>query len=208
MAALDMLGITEVAAVILKADDIEAELLEIDENLCRHELTPLDRATFLARRKEVYEELYPETKHGGDRKSDQARMLTRLIPSFTDATAQKLGLDSSTIRRAVSLYTGIAQDVRENISGTWVAASGAQLGALARLTPDMQRRVASAVHEFPTLTSVAAILAEIQGTERTPPATRFERFLALWRKMDAREHQQVIEYLAPSLPGAVSREAA
>ncbi|MFT9018004.1 ParB/RepB/Spo0J family partition protein [Acetobacter malorum] len=112
MRALALAGIDTAFAVIVKADDLQAQLLEIDENICRRELSPLDKATFLARRKEVYEELHPETKHGGDRKSDQVDSLVHLIPSFTEATAQKLGFDARSIRRSVARYTNIVPDGR------------------------------------------------------------------------------------------------
>ena len=45
-------------------DDDEAELAEIDENLIRGELSPAERALHVGRRKELYEKLHPETKHG------------------------------------------------------------------------------------------------------------------------------------------------
>lgn len=47
----------------------EIRLIEIDENLARAELTPLDRALFVAERKRVYLRMHPERTRGGDRKS-------------------------------------------------------------------------------------------------------------------------------------------
>ena len=121
MKAMEIAGIEEAQAIVVKASEIEAQLLEIDENLCRHELNELDRATFLAKRKEVYEALHPETKHGGDRKSDQVAELCHLIPSFTKATAEKLGLSARSIRALVARYNNIQPDVREKIAGTWLS---------------------------------------------------------------------------------------
>src|SRR5215469_7309195 len=44
--------------------ELDAELWEVDENLCRAELTELERGEHLAARKRIYEEMYPDTKAG------------------------------------------------------------------------------------------------------------------------------------------------
>ena len=55
--------------------DDDADLIQIDENLVRADLGFAERALHIGRRKELYEKLHPETKHGaatGDRQgSDQ-----------------------------------------------------------------------------------------------------------------------------------------
>lgn len=208
MRALALTGIETAFAVVVKATELEAKLLEIDENICRRELSPLDRATFLARRKEVYEELHPETKHGGDRKSDQVDNLVHLIPSFTEATAQKLGLDARTIRRSVARYTSIMTDVREKIANTWIAASGAQLDALARETPDMQRRIAQFIAQWPAVKNVSEIIRQIKGKPKKSPPTMLEKLMDLWGKADSATRMRFQEYIAPGLPLDDGREAA
>ena len=63
------------------------------------ELTVLERAEHLKRRKEIYEAKYPETKHGGDRRSEEAKSRRNdfvLIPSFAEDTAAKLGVSPRT----------------------------------------------------------------------------------------------------------------
>jgi len=95
------LGWREIEAIEFDGADLDAELWEIDENLMRSELTEMERARALARRKEIYEIKHPETRHGGDRKSDQAgKMPTR---SFAADTATKTGKDQATIRRSVRI---------------------------------------------------------------------------------------------------------
>jgi ParB-like chromosome segregation protein Spo0J len=66
------LGWETVPAILREADDLVAELVLIDENLCRRDLTPAERAVAVKRRKAVYLQLHPETAHGGDRKSELA----------------------------------------------------------------------------------------------------------------------------------------
>jgi hypothetical protein len=88
----------------------------IDENLCRNELSPAERASQTARRKEIYEELHPETKHGGDRKSDQvANLSTR---SFAEATAAATGSDERTVRRDAERGSKVIGEVIDMITGT------------------------------------------------------------------------------------------
>ena len=55
-------------------------------------LTKLPTPELQQERKAIYEELHPETKAGGDRKSEEAKSKRNdfaLIPTFADDTAQK-----------------------------------------------------------------------------------------------------------------------
>ena len=62
------LGWSEVPVEVVDVDALKAELVTIDENLVRKNLSPIERGRQLARAKEIYEELYPETRHGGSRR--------------------------------------------------------------------------------------------------------------------------------------------
>lgn len=63
LAAARALGWETIAAFVLDSDtgNLEAELIEIDENLCRAELTPAQRAAAIARRKQIWEALHPNS---------------------------------------------------------------------------------------------------------------------------------------------------
>jgi hypothetical protein len=69
--AARQLGWLEVPGFIRDESKLDSELWEIDENLARSELSAADRAVFTFRRKELYLIKYPETQHGGDRKSSR-----------------------------------------------------------------------------------------------------------------------------------------
>jgi hypothetical protein len=63
------------------------------------------------------EELHPETKHGGDRKSDQVDKLSTRSDRFTAATAEATGRDERTIRRAAARGEALGNDLAD-IAGT------------------------------------------------------------------------------------------
>lgn len=197
--ALRLAAIETAWCVIKKVSDEEAELLEIDENLCRRELSALDRATFLARRQDVYQKLHPEVQAGGDRKSDQMLKLEHLIPTFSKATADKLGLSRQTIDRSISRFKHIMPDVREKISSTWLADSGVQLDALAKETPDMQREVAEAVHQWPTIKNISEIIRQLKNQPKKAPPTTYDKLVALWNKADQATKLRFHDFLSPAL---------
>ena len=65
LAAAIRLGWKSIPCLIVAAqsDDVFT-LIEIDENLTRGDLSQAERAIHIAKRKEVYERLHPQTKHG------------------------------------------------------------------------------------------------------------------------------------------------
>ena len=76
-------------------DSLDAEAAEIDENIARANLKALDLSMAIARRKEIYETKYPETKRGGDRKSKRKNSV--LIPPFARALGAMIGKDKSSV---------------------------------------------------------------------------------------------------------------
>ena len=68
------MGLEEIPATYLETEnETLIELAEIDENLIRSNLRFLENGQALRRRKEIYETLHPETKRGGDRKSEKIK---------------------------------------------------------------------------------------------------------------------------------------
>ncbi len=195
-----LLGMATIAAIIRPVSDLQAEPLEIDENLTRHELNELDRAVFLERRQTIWEELYPETKQGGNRRRDKNDKLVVLVRSFAKATAEKLGCSPRTVERAVARARNIVPAVREMIGGSWIARKGAWLDAIARLDAEEQRAVVR------LLTSGgqedASSFGEALRIVRQAPAPRvdvveqdFQKLLRLWKRADVSAREKFREYI-------------
>jgi len=120
------------------------ELVEIDENLIRNDLELLERCDQESRRKRVYETLHPETKHGGDRRSESSGNHCHL-KSFADDTADKTGVTARTVRQEVQIAEKILPEVKAAIRGTELADSKTDLLQLARLPHEKQLRLAQKV---------------------------------------------------------------
>lgn len=93
------------AKVWVDVTDDWSRLMEIDDNLAGADLTPLDTAVFLARRKEVYERLHPEARAAvgaqlAAKRWDAADMMS--VASFAAVTAEKFGLTDRHVRRLVA----------------------------------------------------------------------------------------------------------
>jgi len=141
--ACKLLGWDEIPFRYTDTEDARLlELAEIDENLIRENLSVLERSDHLARRKEIYEELHPETKAGGDRRSMSAKSKGNdfhLIPSFSDDTASKIGVTPRTIRQEVQISKRIDPEVKETIRNTPVADSKTDLIRLSKISDKTQQ---------------------------------------------------------------------
>lgn len=133
------LGLVEIDCIVVDDDDLTAELAMIDENLCRAELSPSDRARQTARRKAIYEELHPETRHGGER--EPSRQVGDL-PRFTEDTAKATGQSERTVQRVAERGEKILPEVLDMIRGTKLD-TGAYLDKLKALPGSEQYKAAS-----------------------------------------------------------------
>lgn len=147
-AAFSLLGREEIPARISSASsDDEARMEEVMENLGRNELKVLDRCHHLYELKQVHERLYPETKNGGDRKSEirsQTLASDRQggeILGFTKATAEATGFSESAIKLAVKIWKDLSAASRKRCHGTWLADHQAGLKQLAEQNYVDQKKV-------------------------------------------------------------------
>ncbi|MCA1909236.1 MAG: ParB N-terminal domain-containing protein [Magnetospirillum sp.] len=196
--AVELLGWTEIECELREGSDDEARLWEIDENLVRHELNPLDRAVFLAERKAIYLRLHPETGHGGDRKSKKSSGHDVHLIGFARDTAARCGLNRKTIDRAVSIVEKLAADVRATIAGTALAQKQSELLALTKLGHGEQRQVlALLLAEQPKARNVAAALKLVRGVHDAGPGPdlHFKKMVEHWGRAAPAERTAFLTWL-------------
>lgn len=207
VAAAREAGLESLAAIVFEGDALQSELLEIDENLMRRGLSEMDRAVFLARRKELYEALYPETGRGkstGKSKTEENFRFAR-PETFAATTAQKLGVSDRQVRTYLA-RARIEPDLRAALAPTRWADHGATLDALVRLTPEERRRAVLALTraEEPAV-NLAAALAEAKGVreaQRNPADEELARLQTAWRKAGKKARQQFLRIIIENEPEA------
>jgi ParB family transcriptional regulator, chromosome partitioning protein len=150
------LGMTEIAANIVALPELKRQFAEIDENLAGPTLTKAERALFTKRRKELYEQLHPETRPGGDRRSASSRKLCDKVERFTADTAAQTGRSERSVQMDAARGEAIAEDVLSMVKGTDFDL-GNNLDALAKLPIEQQRTVAQLVRNGQLLFAKIAI---------------------------------------------------
>ena len=116
--ALSDLGYTEVPVVQVKKSVLEQELISIDENLVRKDLTNLELEESLSRGLEIYESLYPTaTKFSEeDLSTPEMNEIHVELPndkrSFIDLTAEKTGLSKKVIKSAIDREERASEKVK------------------------------------------------------------------------------------------------
>lgn len=149
--AAQRLGWDYVSAEITSLDELDRKLWGIDENLCRAELTALERAQHLQLRQEIWSarrssgQTSPETAPGVGRPK-----------GFATTTEQATGIPKRTINQDIRRADEILADFQSRIAGTRIAESGVELEALASARPEQQREAVQKV-----LSSEAETVREI-----------------------------------------------
>ncbi len=144
--AARILGWTEIECTVSRLEGLQAELAEIDENIVRSDLSVLEYGEMLLRRKEIYEQIHPEVKHGGDRKSKEIKAKKIRLDSaksFVQDTAQKLNVVPRTVELQIQTAKNLTPEAKEIIreSNTKITKKAAL--HLSRLEPEQQKEIAA-----------------------------------------------------------------
>jgi N6-adenosine-specific RNA methylase IME4 len=150
--AFKLLGKAEIDATIIDVSGLRAELAELDENLVRNELHYTIRGEFLMRRKEIYEELHPETKQGmRNGQTSKNEIISFLddtsaaseIISFADDTAKKTGVSTRTIEQEIQIVKNLTSEAKQAVRAVDMPKTEAL--KLARQDPSAQKAIADKI---------------------------------------------------------------
>ena len=149
--AVKLLGWTEVECSITGLNGLSAELAELDENFARANLSPLELGELLARRKDIYESLYPETKAGVSQaiamnkaKGNNVNCnLQSTKKSFIEDSADVMGTHPSTIARHIKIAAELMPEAKEILRTAEKPVSSSNLKKIFKLDPEKQAEVSS-----------------------------------------------------------------
>jgi ParB family chromosome partitioning protein len=183
--AMQILGYVELIVddqvLIREMDDVAARIAEIDENISRYDLNPLDRALFLAERKKLYDQLRGETR--GRRKDVEfkegkkvANLAIFSSPRFTKDVAVRTRIGERSVQRALFIAQRLSPQTIALIRGTMVEHNQQELLALAGQEPHEQKKLAAAIKSGEAKTVQQA--KYVIGLEEQPINDPQQRILA------------------------------
>jgi len=145
--AFRALGRKYIPAFIVPISPQEAKIAEIDENLARNDLSLLERAEHLYRRKQIYEGMHPERRHGGNRGNQYTggKKCQDANLQFCQTVAAASGRSATSVHRLVRIAKLLTAETKQLLRGSEWANNQQTLMKLCKLTPEMQEGVAAKV---------------------------------------------------------------
>ena len=191
--ACKLRGMEEIPARVVDLGDLERVLAEDDENVIRADYSELEKARAYLRRKEIYEQLHPETQPGGKRQSpsDQVTEGAKAL-RFTEAETRKTGDSERTIQRYCQIGKSVFPEVVDLIANTPIANSQKELLELGGLPENEQLQVAAVVQKNPEL-KVKEALAALKATSTNETPT-------------GKDVEQIVTQLPPALPASTKKK--
>lgn len=198
LAACKKLGLTEIDVVIVELSELERQIAECDENLCGSNLSKSERAKLTARRKEAYEALHPEVKHGGDRASRQLGDL-KDADRFTADTAAKTGQSERAVQRDVERGEKIEEKVLDIVKGTPLD-KGTYLDKLKEVPKSEQMSVVRADLNSAKSTKTKSSSAPL--TEDQKAQTQADDLFKKWQGLSELARQKFLERIQTEIQDA------
>nr|DAO37974.1 MAG TPA: chromosome partitioning protein [Caudoviricetes sp.] len=190
---------TEIDTMVVKADGIEAQLLEVAENLHRYDLTVMDRAFFVMKYREIWEESRGKIERGGDRKS-KGKLCPLIDGSFAQHVADQLGIANRSAKLLDQISRNLHPELRSIVRGTSAANNQSELLKLSRLAPSKQRQVAIALRDEFDVKRAFSLVNDAPATVTIDPqVTLLSKLIDAWRRSDSATKQQFLDHIGMSV---------
>ncbi|MBW4563946.1 MAG: ParB N-terminal domain-containing protein [Mojavia pulchra JT2-VF2] len=133
LTACKLLGLVAIECNIVNYQDTDqARLAEIDENLIRNELEPLERSELWLERDQILERMGLRAKVGDNQHTHKGGEMISPPPKRTVELAREAGYSERTFQHGKQIAKSIHPDVKKIIKGTAIADSPTALLKVAR----------------------------------------------------------------------------
>jgi len=179
---------SEIEAMVVEADQAEAQLIEITENLFRNDLSVIDRAVFVQSYRDVWEQKHGKIEPG--RPANRAN-LAQLISDeaeagFSQHVADRMGFSVRTTKRLSQIAKRLHPTLRAALRGTPSADNQTLLLKLAKEGPKEQVKIAAGLSKEPDIKKVLTLLQPPKVPASADDAQKVVRLQldAAWAKAD------------------------
>jgi ParB family chromosome partitioning protein len=217
--ALLNLGYTETPVMIVDKGVLESELVSIDENLVRKDLTKIEIEGHLRRAKEIYQKLNPNEEaelktsiESANDRSEETEILKKrvILPAekFLNLVADKTGLSPKQIHEAINRDEMASAGVKEARKNGQLSLS--QTNEIVKLKKDEQQKSLSHLKSLPVreikkfikIAKTKGVDEAIKETPNDPHAREFLEIEMTLKKLLKKFRQLEIEGITLSdLPG-------
>lgn len=163
--ALLNLGHTTVPVMVVEKNALEKELISIDENLVRKDLSKLEVETHLRRAREIYQELHPEPEVVKTEAPDGVVVEVFPAQEFLTMVSEKTGLSSKQIHEAINrdeMSSSVVKEARKNGE-----LSVSQTNEIVRLSKEDQEEAIEHIKVMPVKDIKKFVkLAKAEGIDR------------------------------------------
>jgi ParB family transcriptional regulator, chromosome partitioning protein len=170
------LGFSEAPVLVVNKGELERELISIDENLVRKDLSKMEIESHLRRAKEIYQQLHPAPEVLEELPTEELNKKTVLpAEKFLNMVAEKTGLSPKQIHEAISRDELAAPVVKEaRLKGEL---SLSQTNEIVKLAKNEQLKAIEHIKELPVREIKKFVkMAKAQGVEKAIQATPNEPF--------------------------------
>lgn len=211
LAAFELLGRRTIPAKVRDERAEVAKMAEVDENLLRRDLTPLERAEAFAERLAAWSVVHPDrvqatdtglrAKRGRPPKWDKLAHLTGGAPAlmgFAAETASVAGISQKTVGRALGIYRSIPAGQQARLHGTWIAKNDAALRQIAGLADIVEQAavidllLAGTAKTVPEAQAIAAG-KPVPAKASKPVQNDFEK---AWKSASATQRDALLHWLS------------
>lgn len=176
--ALSNLGYIEAPVIVVDRNPLEKELVSIDENLVRKDLTKIEIESHLRRAKEIYQDLNPEpevveaapTMTEEETETPKVKKVVLPAEKFLNIVSEKTGLSPKQIHEAINrdeMASSIVKEARKNGE-----LSLSQTNEIVKLNKDEQMLAIEHVKELPVREIKKFVkIAKAQGVQQAIKST-------------------------------------